>query len=66
MLLVRWTAAAQSVPRIGLNDESLARPVHVTGVAPQRLEETRVLQVADGLADRELLARDRVAHRASC
>jgi ABC-type sugar transport system substrate-binding protein len=55
--LVPWTVAAQRVRRVGLNDEPLARHIHVVGVAPQRLEETWVLQVAHGLADRERLAR---------
>ena len=62
LLLVPWTAAAQSVLRIGLIDEPLARYVPVVGVPAQPLEETRVLQAADGLAERELLARDRFAH----
>ena len=59
--LVPWTAAAPSVLRIGLNDEPLARHVHIVGVAPQPLEETQVLQAPDEVVDLGLLARGRFA-----
>ena len=40
----------------------LARQVHVVGVAAEPLDQARVLEARDGLAHREFLDGDRVAH----
>ena len=66
----RASAAAGSMPRMRAcacgraqhHRVGLARQAHVVGVAAEPLDEARVLEARDGLAHREFLDGDRVAH----